>query len=150
MRRNSVDSRDIIRYGILLVALIFYEALSTIYYLMPPLFGFWFAVTALKKERHFVWLAVCYILFYEADHGLIIGSGCLFLYIYSRFALPAIEDLIISRAVITIVSIASAYLCYYALISLIYFIFGMNPVSFSWLFLYYIALESILATAALR
>ncbi|MDR1452250.1 MAG: hypothetical protein LBI57_08000 [Helicobacteraceae bacterium] len=150
MRRNRVDTRDIVRYGLALFALIIYESLGTIYYLFPPLFGFWFAFVAAKKEPRYLWIAVCYILFYEADHGLITGSGCLFLYFFSKFVVPTIEEVIISRFVVSAIAVASAYFVYYALISLTYFLFGMVPFSFSWLFIYYIAFESMIAAAVLR
>ncbi|MDR2639741.1 MAG: hypothetical protein LBC09_07900 [Helicobacteraceae bacterium] len=150
LQRNRVDPKDIVRYGLILFALIIYEALGTIYYLLPPLFGFCFAFVAAKKDPRYLWLAMCYILFYEADRGLITASGCVFLYFYSRFIVPAIEDFIMSRFVIAVISIMNAYLVYYALISLIYFLFGMEPLSFSWLFIYYIAFESVIVAMVLK
>ncbi|MDR0665378.1 MAG: hypothetical protein LBF86_07670 [Helicobacteraceae bacterium] len=150
VRRNGVNPRDIVRYGFILLALVVYESLGTIYYLLPPLFGFWFAFVAHKKDQRYMWLAMCYILFYEADHGLIVASGCLFLYFFLKFVVPTIEDIIVSRFAIAAVSIASAYLVYYALVSLIYFLFGMEPLSFSWLLVYYIFVELIIAAAVLR
>jgi hypothetical protein len=150
MQRNGVDTRALIRYGFILAALAIYEALGTIYYLLPPLLGFWFAFVAAKKEPRYLWLAIAYLLFYEADHGLIVGSCCLFIYFFSKFAVSAIEDFIMNRVLVSFISTTIAYVGYNAFISLIYFLFGMDPVSFSWLFLYYIACESILAAAVIR
>ncbi|MDR2152483.1 MAG: hypothetical protein LBO72_06655 [Helicobacteraceae bacterium] len=124
--------------------------MGTIYYLAPPLFGFWFAFVAAKKDPRYMWLAMCYILFYEADRGLIAASGCLFLYFFARFVVPMIEDFIMSRFVISLAAIACAYLVYHPLVSFIYFLFGMEPLSFSWLFIYYIFFEAIIAAMVIR
>ncbi|GHS86931.1 hypothetical protein FACS189487_02090 [Campylobacterota bacterium] len=149
MQRDSFNFNDIVRCVAFLALFIVYESLSTIYYFLPPLFGFCFALAAVKKEPRFMWAVIVYILFYESEHSLITGSGALFLYIFIKYIMPVLEDFIMSRYVIMIIAVLFAYFGYYIFINALYFVFGANTISFSWFLIYYAAIEATIAVIVL-
>ncbi|MDR3347024.1 MAG: hypothetical protein LBN32_00260 [Helicobacteraceae bacterium] len=149
MQRISADTRTLIADFLWLIPLIIYESLGTVYYFLPPLFGFFAAVLALNKRSRHLLVVLIYLLFFEADHGFFIASSWLFLLLFFRFFVPLMEDNIISKTLIVIFSVAGCYIGYFIFVSLIYFIFGMPAIEWNFLVLYYIAIETILAVVIL-
>lgn len=145
MQRNSTNIRTLTHDLLWLVPLVIYEALGTIYFLMPPLFGFMVALLVINKRKRYLPLVLLYLLFYEADHGFFICSSWFFLFIFFRFALPIIEDYIVSRSFTVFLTITACYIGYFLFVLLINFIFGLATPQWSWLLMYYVLIESLLA-----
>lgn len=145
MRRISADTQLIIRDLLWIIPLVIYESLGTIYYFLPPLFGFFTAVLVVNKRSRYLPLVLVYMLFYEADHRYLMFSSWMFLFVFFRFIVPLVEDYIISRGTIFFLTVLISYVGLYFFVSLIYFAFGVEALNFSWLFIYYIFIETILA-----
>jgi hypothetical protein len=145
MRRISPDTKLIIRDFLWIIPLVIYESLGTIYYFLPPLFGFFTAVLVANKRTRYLPLILVYLLFYEADHRYLMFGSWIFLFLFFRFIVPLMEDYIISRGVVLFLTVLISYVGLYCFVSLIYFAFGVEALSFSWLFVYYVFIETILA-----
>ena len=150
MQRISSNPRIIARDLLWLIPLVIYESLGTIYYMLPPLIGFFVALLVINKKERYLPLALIYLLFVEADHGLFICSTWIFLIIFDRFIVPIMEDYIISKSFSIIFCVVSGYALFYMFIYLVYFLFGIPPIPFSWLLAYYAAVEAIFALVVLQ
>ena len=150
MQRVSTDSRSLARYLLLLVPLVIYESLSTVYYLLPPLLGLMTALLVVHRGERYLPVILIYLLFFEADHGLFVFSTWIFMFLFFRFLLPVIEENLICRPCILVLSVALGYVGYYLFMSLIWFVFGLEPLAWNfWLLFYFILIEAVLAVLLL-
>lgn len=133
-----------------LIPLVIYGSLSTIYFLLPPLFGLFTAMLVINKAERYLPLVLAYFLFFEADHGFFLLSSWIFLFLFFRFVVPVMEDNLICRPCIVVLSVALAYGGLFLFLSLIGFLLGLEPLSWSWLLLiFFVVIESVLAVVFL-
>ncbi len=150
MQRVSTDSRTLIRYLLLLIPLVIYEALSTIYLLLPPLLGVMIALLVAHRAQRYLPLVLIYLLFFEADHGLFVFSTWIFVLLFFRFVLPVLEENLACRPCILVLSVALGYIGYYLFMSLIWLVFGLDGLDWNWwLLLYFIAIEMVIVVLLL-
>jgi hypothetical protein len=150
MQRVGTDSRTLIRYLLLLIPLVIYESLSTVYYLLPPLFGVMTALLVAHRAERYLPLVLIYLLFFEADHGLFVFSSWIFLLLFFRFVLPVLEENLICRPCILALSVILSYLGYALFMSLIWVVFNLEGLDFNlWLLFYFIAIETMIAVLLL-
>jgi hypothetical protein len=150
MQRDSIDPLSLTIACVAVALLVIYEALSTIYYLLPPLFGFAFAFASMRREPIVLYSAIVYIVFYEADHSHIVGSCVLFLLIYVKLLLPRLRDVIFSARVVVAFSCFFAYFGYFIFMNVVLMIFGAPTMELNWLLFYYAGVESALAMILIR
>jgi len=145
LRRNRNDYQPLAVFGYFLL-FIAYEAMSTIYPYLPPLFGVMLTLLLLRPEEKVYFFVLPYLLFFEADHGYLIFSTWAFAFLFLRFIMPTIQEKIICVRCIHVIAVAIAYSGYYAFAALGDFIIhnGTLDVNY-WMILFYIAIESILA-----
>lgn len=145
MQRNSSDSRSLAKDLLWLVPLVVYESLATIYYLLPPLFGFLIALLVVNNASRFLPLVLIYFLFFEADHSFFVFSSWVYLFLFFRVLLPVMQDYIICKRCILVLSVVLGYVGYFLFVSGIYMLVGATPLDWSvYLLLFYIVVESIL------
>ncbi|MGE4295086.1 MAG: hypothetical protein AB7E49_05235 [Campylobacterales bacterium] len=150
MQRIGSDTQSLIRDLLWLIPLIIYGSLSTIYFLLPPLFGLFTALLVINKAERYLPLVLAYFLFFEADHGFFLLSSWVFLFLFFRFVVPVMEDNLICRPCIIVLSVALGYAGLFLFLSLIHFLLGLDPLSWSWLLLFYfVAVEAMLAVVLL-
>lgn len=128
-----------------LLPLVVYESLGTIYYLLPPLFGFFIALLIQNRQSRYVPLVMIYFLFMEADHSLFLFSSWIFLLIFFKLILPFMEEYIVCKRCILVLGVVFGYLGYFFFINSIYFLVGVNTLDWTiWLLIFYIVVESVL------
>lgn len=145
MQRDSSDIRSILKDLLWIIPLVIYESIGTIYYLLPPLFGFFVALLIYNKQERYLLLVLLYCLFIEADRSVFIFSSWIFLFLFFRLLLPLIEDYIISKRAVLIFGVAFGYLGFYLFVNSIHFLVGAPILEWNMLLLlFYILIESIM------
>lgn len=123
MQRNSTSYRSLSEVFFTFAALILYSALSTIYPYLPPLFGFMIALLV-TTDKKYLFPVLIFLLFFEAEHNHIIFTSWIFAFLYIRFILPVLINILVCRRCIIFISVALAYILFYAQTYLISFILG--------------------------
>ena len=150
MQRIGTDTRSLSRDLLWLIPLIVYGSLSTIYFFLPPLFGVFVALLVINKAERYLPLLLAYLLFFEADHGFFLLSSWIFIFLFFRFVVPVMEDNLICRPCIIVLSVALGYIGLFLFVSLIHFLLGLDPLAWNWLLLlYFIVVEAVLAVVFL-
>lgn len=150
MQRIGTDTKSLARDLLWLIPLVVYEALGTIHFLLPPLLGFFTALLVINKAERYLPLVLAYLLFFEADHGFFLASSWIFLFLFFRFIVPILEDNLICRPCIIVLSVVLGYAGFYLFVTLIHFLLGLDPLVWDWLLLvYFIVVEALLAVMLL-
>ena len=149
MQRIGTDHRPV-ETAFWFVLLIVYESLSTIYALLPPLFGLVMAYLYTRQDERTYFLVFAYLLFYEANHSHVIFSTWLFAWLFLKFIMPLVEENIVCKRCLHVLAIVISYLGYYLLTELFNFLLGIPDEGMSHLMLfYYILVESLLVLVVL-
>lgn len=149
MQRNRFDYRTTLETWLIFIGLVIYGSIATLYPFLPPLFGF-MVVLLIRSEHRFFIPALLYLLFFEAEHNHIIFSSWLFVFLYVRFLLPVILNIIVCRSCVAVITVIFSYLLFYALNYVLYFMVGDSFINIDWALLaIFIIIESVLAVVLL-
>ena len=130
----------------LLALLVGYEALSTLYPYLPPLFGFLMALLVAEGTRKHLFWVFAYFLFMEADRSYLIFSSWIFTVLFFKFVVPVMKDNIVCVRCINVLTVALAYVGYSLFLAFGAFLLGMEHHDPQYLFMaYYILVEIVLA-----
>ncbi len=147
MQRNIAYKRDL-KYFSLLVLILFYEAISTIYTYLPPLLGFMFILFSNSVQNRkilLIFITVIYLLFFESNRDFLIFSSILFYFITIYYVEPKLNSIVKCNRCLIPILVAWIYLGYYVFINLNYFILNLEEIDFNLMIIYYILIESFLA-----
>ncbi len=149
MQRDSTGYRSLSEVIFTFIALILYGAVATMYPYLPPLFGFMLALLVITQKRYLIPILI-FLLFFETEHNHFIFSTWLFAFLYIRFILPMIMNIIDCKKCIIVITVIAGYLLFYGLNHLIYFILGDTFISIDMtLLIFYIVAETLLAVLLL-
>jgi hypothetical protein len=128
------------------IFLLFYELLSTIYLVLPPLLGIGFILFIhfiRKQDVKNISLVVIFLLFYDLQRDYIILTSVIF-YLFFLFFLPKIEQLFDCRKCLLSFYILLVYSGHWIYMNAIHHIFSKDLISFDWHIFYYAFFEFFL------
>lgn len=133
-----------------LLLFIIYSSLSSIYPLLPPLFGLLLLLFSRAMSRRgnslFVLFVSLSLLVFEANFGYLLFSSILYFYFVEKFILPKIEQNFSCEACIKFSYVFLAYIGYFLFLSLFANIFLLEMPSFSYYIIYYILIEFLIVS----
>ncbi len=124
-----------------------YESLSTIYLLLPPLFGvlfFYFIRSLNKQDISLLLLVVVLLLVYEADKGYLFFSSLVYFSFVYKFILPKLEQVIECKRCMHLIYIIFAYIGFWLFSLLLQQIFWLELATIDWYVVWYILFEFLL------
>ena len=124
-----------------------YESLSTIYLLLPPLFGvlfFYFIRSLNKQDISLLLLVVILLLVYEADKGYLFFSSLVYFSFVYKFILPKLEQVIECKRCMHLIYIIFAYIGFWLFSLLLQQIFWLELATIDWYVVWYILFEFLL------
>ena len=146
MQRGFIN-KEYIKYFVL-IAIFFYDSISSIYYLLPPMFGILaiLVFNALDEDdRYFLFMLLVVLLFFESNRNLLLFSTTLFLIISYYYFVPIIKDITICQKCLYPLYISLAYIGYFLFTLVLSFILNSNYISIDYVVIYYILIEIFLA-----
>ena len=146
MQRSISYQNDLI-FFLGLPLFFFYEALSSIYLLFPPLFAVIFLAfeQMVHEERLKPLIALTLaLLIIEAHKGFAFLSSTLFFVLLARFVTPSLRQYIVCKSCLKLLFVLMAYFGYFLAMSLISNIFLLEKPMFDAYLGYYILLEFLI------
>jgi hypothetical protein len=149
MQRIGTDYRPV-ETILWFLALVVYEAFSTLYAYLPPLFGLMLAYLYSRNDEKSYFVVFAFLLFFEANHSLIIFSTWIYAWIFLKFIMPVAEENIVCRRCLHVLAIVVAYVGFYLFIQLFNFLLGVPGEGYEYLmFVYFMIVESLLVFVVL-
>ena len=124
-----------------------YESISTIYLLLPPLFGvlfFYFIRSLNKQDTSLLLLIVLLSLVYEADKGYLFLSSLVYFSFVYKFILPKLEQVIECKRCLHLIYMVLAYIGFWLFSLLLQQIFWLELATLDWYVIWYILFEFLL------
>ena len=124
-----------------------YESLSTIYLMLPPLFGvlfFYFIRSLNKQDTSLLLLVVLLSLVYEADKGYLFLSSLVYFSFVYKFILPKLEQVIECKRCLHLIYMVLAYIGFWLFSLLLQQIFWLELATLDWYVIWYILFEFLL------
>ncbi len=124
-----------------------YESLSTIYLILPPLFGvlfFYFIRSLNKQDTSLLLLVVLLSLVYEADKGYLFLSSLVYFSFVYKFILPKLEQVIECKRCLHLIYMVLAYIGFWLFSLLLQQIFWLELATLDWYVIWYILFEFLL------
>ena len=124
-----------------------YESLSTIYLILPPLFGvlfFYFIRSLNKQDTSLLLLVVLLSLVYEADKGYLFLSSLVYFSFVYKFILPKLEQVIECKRCLHLIYMVLAYIGFWLFSLLLQQIFWLELATLDWYVIWYIFFEFLL------
>ena len=149
MQRNRTYQTSLLGF-IWLIAYAVYVSLSSIYPLLPPLFGLLFVlfIRALDREQipRLLLLSVMLVLF-EIDKGHLMISSLVFFGLVYHFIIPKLRQYIDCKPCLELFYIVIGYIGYWLFSLLISKIFWMSAPAIDWHVALYIVVEFLIVAA---
>jgi len=147
LQRNSVNKRALAKI-FTAFALIFYEALTSIYTFLPSFFGLFFCYLlffAESKLRFYeTFYLFIYLTIYEIDKGFYLFSFLIFFIIYYNFIAEEIKKFIYCKWCLAFAYVFTGYVGYYAINAVIFFILNQPLPAIGYLYIIYIIIDTVL------
>jgi hypothetical protein len=146
MQRNSTYQTALLGIAYL-VAYAGYVGLSSIYLMLPPLFGLLFVhfMRALNKENFsYLILVSAMLILYEIEKGHLMVSSLVFFALVYHFLVPKYRQYVDCRWCLNLIYILTAYLGFWLFSLMVSKIFWMSPPALDWHIIIYIVIEFIL------
>lgn len=144
MQRSITNKNPLKESFLYILFFILYESLSSIYPILPPLFGLLFVllINALNKDNLFsvILIAFCLVIF-EVEKGYALFSSIIFLLIAYKFILPRIIQSTNCLSCIKFIYVVLAYVGFYLFNLLFAKIFFMPIPQVTYYIVYYIVIE---------
>jgi len=148
MQRNFFN-QNALTILLLLIGFSVYEALSSIYLLMPPLLGvlFFLFVRAQKQEQLGQLLLISFMLIlFESEKGYLFASTLFYFTLLYHFVLPKLSHYIYCKACINFLYILLAYIGFWLFAFIIHQMFWIETPVLDWYVLSYIFIEFIIVS----
>jgi len=145
LRRDS-SNQEILKSFLLLITILAYEALSDIYYYLPPLFGIAFVmfINLVKKNRLFHVIPIfVFLLFFEASKGYLFLSSIMFFLFSYWIVIPRIENFLNCKKCLIPIFVFYAYFGFHLFLILLHAILKVDLPDFPLILLYYIFVETL-------
>jgi hypothetical protein len=129
---------------ILLPLFVFYESLSSIYLLMPPLLGvlFHFFIKSKESENFRLLISIIIMLIiFEAEKGYLFLSTLFYFTLLYQFIIPTLKKNIVCKSCLNLLFMILAYGGYYLFALLMSHIFLLEAPKVDYYVVYYILLE---------
>lgn len=131
-----------------------YLIASSIFYLLPPMLGFFFILLIINFKKNGFdknsLLIVLYFSLFEITHGMFLFSClCVFLIFYYNLYDKLVYKLK-NRELLVFIIILFVYITVLYLNAIFAFVFELDYVGFSYIFIYYICFETLLSTIIFR
>lgn len=126
-----------------------YVSLSSIYLLLPPLFGllFFMFMRALDRHNSLQLLVIVFmLLMFESDKGYLLFSSLIYFLLLYRFVVPAMQQYIQCETCLKFLYIFISYIGFYFYTYLLAQIFWLDVPSMDWHVIYYILIEFVLVS----
>lgn len=158
MQRNRSDIQSV-KFFIFCVFLVWYELLSAVYAILPPLIGLFFAYVislnnqALKKMEDYTkswYLAFLFLVFAEQIHGFELFSSIFAFIFYYYFLHEWLSTNFKLYQGMLIVYVCSAYILIFCVSNIILYIKDQALLQIYKEYLYYMVFESFLALFVFR
>jgi len=146
MQRNRTYQSALLGFTYL-VAYAGYVGLSSIYLLLPPLFGLLFVhfIHALDRQDFgYLILVSAMLVLFEVEKGHLMISSLIFFSLMYQFAVPRLRQYIDCKSCLRLFYVAGAYLGFWLFSLLMSKIFWMDAPSLDWHVLLYITVEFLL------
>jgi len=131
------------------IAIVFglYQSLSSIYLLLPPLFGvlFFYFIHALKKENlPALVLIIGLLLIFEAEKDFLLFSSLVYFTFVYRFVIPRLRMMISCKVCLKVLLMVLAYLGFILYSIILNQVLWVEVPSFDWHIFYYMFIEFFL------
>jgi hypothetical protein len=147
MQRSFTHNQPL-RAFLYLLFFVFYSSLSSIYPLLPPLFGLLLLLFARATSRRgnalFVFFVSLSLLVFEANFGYLLFSTLIYFYLVEKFVLPKIEQNFSCEACIKFSYVFLAYIGYFLFMTLFANIFLLEMPLLTYYVIYYILIEFLI------
>lgn len=157
--QSVLYKNDFFKYFILYVIFVSYCIFSSLYPVLPPLIGVFFAFLLVKiyeiyhKFKKFdsaCYFVIIYLFLAEQIHGFSCFSVGIFFLIYYNFLFGWLLKNVKIRNVLIILAVVFAYLGTFAITNLFYYIRNIDLLSFGYEYIIYMIIESIIAMILLK
>ena len=145
--QRSITYPFYIKATTLFLLYLVYESISTIYLLLPPLFGvlfFYFIRSLNKQDTSLLLLIVLLSLVYEADKGYLFLSSLVYFSFVYKFILPKLEQVIECKRCLHLIYMVLAYIGFWLFSLLLQQIFWLELATLDWYVIWYILFEFLL------
>ncbi|MDQ1341051.1 MAG: hypothetical protein QG567_2209 [Campylobacterota bacterium] len=147
MQRIGINNKPL-EFFLWLLFIAIYQSLVAIYPYIPPLFGLMLAYLWQKEGEKDYFLVFFALLFFEANHSLLIFSTWVFAWFLLKIVMPFARDNISCKKCLNVLVVVLAYLLFYLLLEVFDFMLGISSENYDYfILLYYILIESILVFA---
>ena len=149
MQRSFSHNQPLVALLYLLL-FIFYSSLSSIYPILPPLFGLLLLlfIKAMSRSGNslFVFFVSVALLVFEANFGYWLFSTLIYFYLVEKFVFPKIIQNVSCDACINFSYVFLAYIGYFLFLLLIGNTFLLELPSLSYYVIYYIIIEFLIVS----
>lgn len=131
----------------LIAAFVLYQGLSSIYLLLPPLFGvlFLFFINALEKENLPVLvLIITLLLIFEAEKDFLLFSSLVYFTFIYRFVIPRLRIMFSCSVCLKMIFIALSYIGFIFFSYILNLVLWVEAPVFDWHIFYYMLIELLL------
>ena len=146
MQRSFTNKKILIGLG-LIIGFILYQSLSSIYLLLPPMFGvlFFYFIYALEKEDlPKLVLIILLLLVFEAEKDFLLFSSLVYFTFIYRFVIPRLRIMISCRICLKIIFLVLAYIGFLAYSYILSLVLWVESPSIDWHIFYYMFIEFFL------
>jgi len=148
MQRSITNQKSLTPFLYVLLFTI-YEALSSIYLFLPPMFAVLFMLftRAIKREDSVAIILVSFcLLVFEADKGYLLFSSIIYLTLVYKFILPKIITNFSCASCVKISYVLFSYLGFFIFSLIIANIFLLPIPSINYYIIYYIVIEFLIVS----
>jgi len=147
--QRSISHQNPLTILLYVVSFIIYSSLSSIYLLLPPLFGVLFVLFSRSLEKEdivaVVLIAFCLIVF-EVNMGYPLFSSIIYFTLVYKLIIPKIKQNFDCNSCLKLSNVLLPYIGYYLFLLLISKIFLLPLPSFNYYIIYYIIIEFFLVS----
>lgn len=144
MRRSSSDKKYIKTF-LFAVFIVFIQILSSVYTIIPPLFGLFFCYIVINIDNEekifFVALSFLYLIFFDLNKGFYLFSSVVFFIVFYYFIEDKIQNFTNCGNCILTGYIATAYLGHFATNNLISYVLNLPFYHLGYEYIYYILFD---------
>lgn len=145
--QRSITYQDIVKLFLVFLLFIAYEALTSVYYYLPPLFGIVFIlfIDLLEKNNKLLMVPlVGYLLVYEADKGYLFFSSILFFILSHQILVVRIKNIMRCEKCLIPLFVFYAYFGFQLFSMLLNILVRQPPPDIATILFYYALIESLL------
>lgn len=143
-----------VSFYLFFIILYIYQLVSSVFYIFPPLLGFFFIYLLINYRKNgfdktslFIVLYLCFI---EITHGIFLFTTCFTFLFFYYYIFEKLIYKLLNREFLIFVFTTFAY-CFVIIVNVFFaYIFEINSVELNYYMLYYILIESLLSIVVFR